>query len=446
MKKPIVAVVGKPNVGKSTLVNRLVGKRLAIVDDLPGVTRDRKYYDVDWQGRKFTLIDTGGLDPTSNQRMLFLIRKQVEIAIEEADLIILALDGKNSLDETDRNIAQKIRKCGKPYLLVVNKIDGNYLNLYNNENILQAYQLALGDPIPISSMHGLNVTQLLDFIVESIPLEQKEDIEEEVINIAIVGRPNVGKSSLVNKILGEDRLIVDENAGTTRDSIEVYIEKDEEYFNFIDTAGIRKKRAVFQAVEKYSIARAIKSIEEADIVLLIMDALEGLTDQDKKIIALIEKYGKGGIILINKCDLVDFDEEKKVAYQNYIRENISFGSYFPIGFVSAFTGKGIIEMFSLIKNVSSEYHRWISTENLNRLALKVVSKYQPPAKRGKSLKFFYVTQIRSKPPSFLFFVNYANIITNNYKKYIVSQFRDELGFLGTPIRIFVRKREGNRLS
>lgn len=442
MRKPLVVIIGKPNVGKSTLVNRLIGKKLAIVDDLPGVTRDRKYYEVNWQGKEFVLIDTGGLDTLSNEHMLSLIRRQVEIAIEEADLIILVTDGKNGLDETDKNIAQKIRRCQKPHLLVVNKIDGNYLNLYNNENVLQAYQLALGDPIPVSSMHGLNINQLLNTIGKNIPFKLKEDIEEEKIKIAIIGRPNVGKSSFLNKILGEDRLIVDEKAGTTRDSIEVLIKKDEEYFNFIDTAGIRKKKAISQAVEKYSVARSIRSIEEADIVLLLIDVLEGLTDQDKKIIALIEKYGRGGIILVNKCDLVNLDEARKAAYQNYIKKNISFGDYFPIEFVSALTGNGIPETFDLIRRVSSEYHRWISTGNLNRLILKVFSKYQPPAKRGKSLKFFYATQVKSKPPSFLFFVNYVNIITDNYKKYIISQIRKELGFSGIPIKILVRKREG----
>lgn len=441
MKKPVVAVIGKPNVGKSTLVNRLVGKRLAIVDDLPGVTRDRKYFDIDWQEREFVLIDTGGLDPLSNERMLSLIRKQAEIAIEEADLIVFVLDGKSDLDETDKNIAEKIRKSRKPCLLVVNKVDGNYLHLHGNENILQTYQLALGDPMPISSMHGLNITALLDSIVESIPFKQKEDAEKEVVNIAIIGRPNVGKSSLLNKILGEERLIVDEKAGTTRDSIEVCIEKDGENFNFIDTAGIRKKRVISQAVERYSVARAIKSIEEADVVLLLIDVLEGLTDQDKKIIALIEKYGRGGVILVNKCDLVELDEAKKVAYQNYIKENVSFVNYFPIEFVSALTGYGLLKMFDLIKNVSSEYHRWISTGNLNRLVLKAFSKYQPPAKRGKNLRVFYTTQIKSKPPSFLLFVNYPNIMTDSYKKYLISQIRKELGFSGIPIRIFVRKRE-----
>lgn len=441
MKKPVVVVIGKPNVGKSTLINRLVGKRLAIVDDLPGVTRDRKYFDVNWQEREFILIDTGGLDPLSNQRMLSLIRKQVEIAIEEADLIVLVLDGKSGLDETDKNIAEKIRQSRKSHLLVVNKIDGDYLHLHNNENILQAYQLALGDPIPISSMHGLNITQLLDSIVKNIPFRQEEEMEKEVINIAIVGRPNVGKSSLLNKILGEERLIVDEKAGTTRDSIEVGIEKNGEHFNFIDTAGIRRKRTISQAVERYSVARAIKSIEEADVVLLLIDVLEGLADQDKKIIALIEKYGRGGIILVNKCDLADLDEVKKVAYQNYIKENISFVNYFPIEFISALNGYGLLKMFDLIKNVSSEYHRWVSTGNLNRLVLKAFSKCQPPAKGGKNLKVFYTTQVKSKPPSFLLFVNYPHIMTDNYKKYLISQIRKELGFSGTPIRIFVRERE-----
>ncbi|MBU0599516.1 ribosome biogenesis GTPase Der [bacterium] len=438
MKKPIVTVVGKPNVGKSTLVNRLVGKSVAIVDNLPGVTRDRKYFEVNWQGKEFTLIDTGGLDLLSKERMLSLIRRQVEVAIAEANLIIFVIDGRNSLDETDKNIAEKIRKSKKPYLLVVNKIDSNYANLHQHEHFLQVYQLALNEPIPISSLHGLNIDQLLDKVIKNIP-SQKEDPKKELINIAIVGRPNVGKSSLLNKILGEERVIVDQEPGTTRDSIEVCVERNKEYFNFIDTAGIRKKRNIILTVEKYSSAKAIESIKKADVVLLIIDITAGLADQDKKILTLMEKYGCGGIILVNKCDLVDLDEPKMIAYQDYLRRNISFGDYLPIAFISAFTGKGLLEIFDLTKKVFNEYDRWISTGNLNRIVSKVFFKYQPPIKKGKSLKIYYTTQLKSKPPSFLFFVNHPEMVTDSYRKYLVSQIRKELGSLGTPIKILVRK-------
>ncbi len=456
---PVVAIVGRPNVGKSTLFNRLIRSKKAIVDATPGVTRDRNYGDVFWQGNRFRLIDTGGIGYPADSSMrlasmLDFIRKQAEAAISEADLILFLCDGKQGLLWEDREVARLLWKTQKNTLLVINKID----ELAGNEvcpiELLFSdfYKLGVGEPTPISAAHGLNVDILLDKILPLILPYQSEPKEEGIqeispISVAIVGKPNVGKSSILNAILGQERVIVDNVPGTTRDAIDTLFEKGNTQFVFIDTAGIRKKSKVTESLEYYSVLKAIKSIERASVVLLIIDAVEKVSVQDKKIVAYMEKTGCAGIIIVNKWDLVLAKRQASVKpallmdqYKAYIQDKIPYLSHFPIMFTSAITKEGIGRLLSLIEKVSKEHKKWVSTSALNAAIKLVYSQRKPPSSKGKNLKIYYATQVKTSPPTFLLFVNHPSAISTSYMKYLQNRIRSELRLSATPIQIKLRKR------
>ncbi|MFH1563455.1 MAG: ribosome biogenesis GTPase Der [Nitrospirota bacterium] len=456
-KLPVVAIVGRPNVGKSTLFNRLTLSRKAIVDATPGVTRDRNYGDVSWAGNKFILIDTGGIGYPLEEKMLDLIKKQAEAAVSEADLVIFLCDGKQGLLWEDREVARLLLKAQKNTLLVVNKTD----NLAGQEaciveaSLSDFYKLGMGEPIPISAVHGLNVDTLLDKILTLISLYQPEEriLSQEItpIPVAIVGKPNVGKSSILNAILGQERVIVDDVPGTTRDAIDTLFEKGSTQFLFIDTAGIRKKNKVTESLEYYSVLRAIKSIERASVVLLVIDAIEKISTQDKKIVAYMEKTGCAGIIIVNKWDLVTAKKhQERLAslkpallmdeYKDYIQDKIPYISYFPTIFTSCLTKEGLGRLLSLIEKVSKEHKKWVSTSTLNEAIKLVYSKRNPPNLKGKGLKIYYATQVKTSPPTFLLFVNHPAAMTTSYMKYLQNRIRIELGLSATPIQIRVRQR------
>lgn len=437
MKAGFVAIVGRPNVGKSTLFNRLICSKKAIVDSTPGVTRDKNYGEVDWQGTKFKIIDTGGIGYPLEEKWLVLIKKQVESAIEEADLIIFLCDGKDGLTWQDTDIAQRLLKTQKNTLLVINKID----NEFREETLADFYRLGLDTPIPISAMHGKNIDILLDKIITHILPYQPEEEQILPISVAIVGKPNVGKSSILNAILGEERVIVDELPGTTRDAIDTLFKKGNRQFLFIDTAGIRKKNKVKESIEYYSVVRAIKSINKADVVLLVVDAIEGISTQDKKIVEYMETAGCAGIIIINKWDLVrDKTVQNRDEYKKYIQQRLPYLTYFPTIFTSTITKAGITKLLGLIEQVGQEYKKWISTSLLNDIIHSAYSKVKPPCIKGKSLKIYYSTQIKTSPPTFLIFVNQSGLISNSYLKYLQHQIRKGLKLKSTPIQIKIKTR------
>lgn len=455
-KPPVVAIVGRPNVGKSTLFNRLIRSKKAIVDSTPGVTRDRNYGEVFWQGKRFILIDTGGIGYPLKGLMPNSIRKQAEFAIGEADLILFLCDGRQGLLWEDREVARLLLKAQKNTLLVVNKID----NLVGQEACLvdaslsDFYKLGMGEPNPISAGHGLNVDILLDKILTLIlPYQSQEERIQEIspISVAIVGKPNVGKSSILNAILGQERVIVDAVPGTTRDAIDTLFEKGNTQFLFIDTAGIRKKSKVTQPLEYYSVLRVIKSIERASVVLLVIDTKEKVSTQDKKIVAYMEKTGCAGIIIVNKWDLVTDKKRQKEAclvetrlvmeeYKEYIQDKIPYLNYFPTIFTSALTKEGIGRLLSLIEKVYKEHKKWVATSTLNEVIKLVYSQRKPPSLKGKGLKIYYATQVKTSPPTFLLFVNHPTAITTSYMKYLQNQIRAELGLNNSPIQIKVRQR------
>lgn len=435
MKKTVVAIVGRPNVGKSTLFNRLIGSRKAIVDSTPGVTRDRNYGEVDWAGIKFTVIDTGGL--CYPLELADLIKKQVEVAIREADLILFLCDGKEGLTWQDTEIAHLLLKTQKNLLLVINKID----DLNREEELGDFYRLGLGNFISISAAHGKNIDTLLDQIITYISPYQVEEGKNSPLSVAIIGKPNVGKSSILNVILGEERAIVDDVPGTTRDAIDTLFEKDDQQFLFIDTAGIRKKSKIVKALEYYSLVRAIKSIKRADVVLLVIDALEGISTQDKKIVQHMETAGCAGIIVINKWDLVkNKNRELREEYKRHIQQKIPYIRYFPIVFTSAMMKEGISRLLKLIAQVGQEHKRWVSTSSLNNIVNSVYAKRTSPSVKGKNLKIYYSTQIKTSPPTFIIFVNHPKLITPPYMKYLEHQIQKLLGLELTPIQIKLKKR------
>jgi len=437
MNKPVVAIIGRPNVGKSTLFNRLIRSRKAIVDDTPGVTRDRNYGDVNWEGIEFKLIDTGGLGYPLEGKLSDLIKKQVEVAIQEADLILFLCDGKEGLTWQDTDVARLLLKTQKNLLLVINKID----DLLREETLADFYRLGLGDFISISALHGKNIDTLLDKIITYIAPYQVGESQELPLSVAIVGKPNVGKSSILNTILEEERVIVDDLPGTTRDAIDTLFEKGNRQFLFIDTAGIRKKSKIEKALEYSSLVRALQSIEKAEVVLLVIDALEGISTQDKKIAQKMETAGCAGIMVINKWDLVGNKNRKtREEYKNYLQQRIPYLSYFPTIFTSAITKEGIGKLLRVIEQVGGEHKRWVSTSTLNNTVNLVYSKRKPPAIRGKDLKIYYSTQIKTSPPTFLLFVNHPGLITSAYMKYLQSNIRKLLGLKLTPIQIKLKKR------
>lgn len=439
MSKPLVAIVGRPNVGKSTLFNRIVGGLVAIVENTPGVTRDRLYFDAEWTGRKFTLIDTGGLEfkdkttPLSSK-----MKQQAEIAVEEADVVLFILDSKTKVTPDDEQIARYLRQAGKPVILVVNKVE----HFDNFESEAYEYlSLGYGDPVPVSAVHGMNIGDLLDAVVSQFPDEQQEDIDPDIIKIAVIGRPNVGKSSIVNKLLGEERVIVSNIPGTTRDAIDTPFTYEERKYILIDTAGIRRKKKIAELTENYSVIRSLRAVDRSDIVLMVLDATEGVTEQDKRIVGYAHEKGKGIILIINKWDLIEKDEKTINKFEKEIREELAFVDYAPTQFISAKTGQRINKIMDLVEFVAEQTSRRILTSTLNSLLREWVHFNPPPSDKGKRLKILYATQLSVQPPTFIFFVNDPELVHFSYRRYLENQLRKNFGFEGSPLRLIMRKRE-----
>lgn len=435
-KKPIVAIVGRPNVGKSTFVNRLVGARESIVDDMPGVTRDRIYFDVEWLHRHFTVIDTGGIIPGDEEEIMLSIYDQAQIACDEADKIIFLVDAKDGVQPADQDIANILRRTDKPVFLVVNKVDSTA----QVTMLSDFYSLAIGEPMAISALHGSGgVGDLLDVLTEGF--EAEDEIEEEnTIKIAIVGRPNAGKSSIINALLNEDRVIVSDVSGTTRDSIDSRIAYKEKDFVIVDTAGIRKKAKVDWGIEKFAVDRAIRSIRECDVAILVIDANEGISDQDKKISAIITEAGKGIIIAVNKWDLVEKDNHTMVQFEKKMAQDIPFLQYAPTIFISAVTKQRLNQIFDKSMEVYAQATKRVSTGILNKIIGEAYAMNPPSTVKNKRLKILYSTQINTQPPTFVLFTNNGDLMKDHYKRYIEKKLRDAFGFFGTPIRIALRER------
>lgn len=437
MSKPIVAIIGKPNVGKSTFFNYLAGSRISIVQDTPGVTRDRIYADTNWRGRNFTLVDTGGIEPESDDIILSQMREQANLAISMADVIIFLTDIRQGVTAADSEIAVMLKKSGKPVVLVCNKAD-NFEK--DREEIYEFYNLGLGDPYPISASNALGLGDVLDKIYESFPEKTLDEDEDDVIKVAVIGKPNVGKSSLINKILGENRAIVSNIAGTTRDAIDSKFENEKGKYILIDTAGVRRKSKVKESIEKFSIMRTLLAIERADVCLMMIDALEGVTDQDAKIAGEAHEAGKGVIIVVNKWDEYEKETGTLERYKKEIYAKLSYLSYAPIIFISAKTGQRVNKLFDLINHVNEQNSMRISTSVLNQVINEAISIVQPPTDKGKRLKIFYGTQASTKPPTFIIFVNNKELFHFSYERYLVNQIRKEFGLEGTPVRIIVREK------
>ncbi len=437
MAKPIVALIGRPNVGKSTFFNYIIGERKSIVEDTPGVTRDRIYADSEWNGRKFTLIDTGGIEADSKEEIPSQMRKQAEIAIEMADVIIFLTDIKQGVTADDYAVAEMLRKARKPIILVCNKADriGD-----TPDELYEFYNLGLGDPLPMSSKNELGAGDVLDAIVDKFPNVEETNEDEEYIHVAVIGKPNAGKSSLINKILGEERLIVSNIAGTTRDSIDTKFENNDGKYVFIDTAGIRRKSKIEEDIEKYSIIRALASIEKADVCVLVIDATEGVTDQDTKIAGEAHEAGKGVIILVNKWDAVEKETGSLENYKKDVYTKLAYLTYAPILFVSAKTGQRIDKLFPLINSVNEQNAMRVKTSALNDVMNEAVTLVQPPSDKGRRLKIYYATQASVRPPTFIVFCNSEKLFHFSYKRYIENQLRKNFGFEGTPIRIIIREK------
>ena len=436
--KPVVAVVGRPNVGKSTLFNKITGKRISIVEDTPGITRDRIYADAEWCGRGFTLVDTGGIEPAGTDEILVQMRNQAELAIDMADVIVFMVNVNDGMTASDKDVAAMLRKCGRPVLLVCNKVDRPGeppMEMY------EFYNLGIGDPIAISSIHGMGVGDLLDEIVALLPEEDVEEEEEDVIKVAIVGKPNAGKSSLVNKILGENRVIVSNVAGTTRDAIDSTYEKDGQKYVLIDTAGMRKRGKINENVERYSVVRALSAVDRADVCLIMVDATEGITEQDTKIAGYVHEAGKASIIVVNKWDIVEKETNTMKNFKNRVKEQFNFMMYAPSMFISAKTGQRVDDLFAQIKSVLAENTKRISTGVLNDVINEAIAMVQPPSDKGKRLKIYYATQASTKPPTFILFVNNAELAHYSYIRYLENQLRAKFGFEGTPVRFIVREKK-----
>ena len=437
MSKHYVAIVGRPNVGKSMLFNKLTGQRTAIVEDTPGVTRDRIYGKCEWNGRSFELIDTGGIEPSTNSEMLQFMRRQAEIAIETAEVIIMVTDVKVGVTAADMEVANLLKRSRKPVVVAVNKCDA--VGPMNPE-VFEFYDLGLGDPVETSAIHGHGTGDLLDFITEHLSPDDGEDEDDEVVKVAIVGKPNVGKSSLLNRILGVERVIVSDEAGTTRDAIDSYFENEHGKYLFIDTAGMRRKSKVDDAIEKYSNMRSIAAIDRADVVLILIDANEGVTEQDTKIAGLAHEAGKASILVINKWDLVDKDTHTMDKMTEEIRQGLSYMPYAPILFISAKTGQRVDRLYELINYVNEQAALRVTTGMLNSLLADATARVQPPTDKGRRLKIFYATQAGVKPPHFIFFCNDARLFHFSYQRYLENQIRAVFGLEGTPVKITVRQR------
>lgn len=438
MAKTVLAIVGRPNVGKSTLFNKLAGERVSIVEDIPGITRDRIYFDTEWNGRPITVIDTGGIEPKTDDIILSKMKMQAELAIETADVIAFVCDVRAGLTAADRDIAVMLIKSGKPVVLCVNKIDsiGSLPMEY-----YEFYELGFdGDPIALSSLHGTGTGDLLDRVLELAPNDGEEEEEDYSIKVAVIGKPNAGKSSIINKILGEDRVIVSDIPGTTRDAIDTKVENEYGKYTFIDTAGIRRQKKVIDRVEKYSVLRSHSAVERADVCLIMIDATAGITEQDEKIAGLSHEAGKAAIIVVNKWDLVEKDNSSVKKFTDNIREALAYMPYAPIIFVSAKTGQRVDKLFERINYVNEQACMRISTGMLNDVLNDAVSRVQPPTDKGKRLKIYYMTQVSTKPPTFVIFVNDAELFHFSYQRYIENKLREVFGFSGTPIRIVVRQK------
>lgn len=437
MGKPIVAIIGKPNVGKSTFFNYIVGSRISIVEDTPGVTRDRVYAETNWRGRNFTVVDTAGIEPEKDDIIISQMREQAKIAVEIADVIIFLTDIKQGVTAADQEIALMLKKSKKPVVLVCNKAD----NMSRDKNeIYEFYNLGIGEPYPISAANALGIGDVLDAIYENFPQKQDDEDEDNRIRVAVIGKPNVGKSSLINKILGENRTIVSSIAGTTRDAIDTEYENKYGKYTLIDTAGIRRKSKVTESIEKFSIMRTLLAIERADVCLMMIDALDGVSEQDAKIAGEAHEAGKGIIIVINKWDEYEKETGTLEKYKKEVYNKLSYLSYAPIIFISAKTGQRVDKLFTMINNVAEQNSMRISTSVLNQVINEAIALVQPPTDKGRRLKILYATQVSTKPPTFVVFVNNKELFHFSYERYLVNQIRKEFGLEGTPIRMIVRER------
>ena len=435
MSKPIIAIVGRPNVGKSMLFNKIIGRRLSIVEDTPGVTRDRIYGESDWRGRKFTLIDTGGIEPRTDNQILAFMRSQAQIAIDNATVIVFLCDIKTGMTASDQEVAAMLQRCGKPVVLAVNKVDQG-----QSPDIYEFYNLGLGDPIAVSAVHGHGTGDLLDACVQYFPPEDEEEEEDDAIKVAVIGKPNAGKSSLVNKILGEERVIVSNVAGTTRDAIDSRFTNDKGSFVFIDTAGMRKKSKIEEDIEKYSVLRATMAIDRADVCLIMIDATEGVTEQDTKVAGMAHEAGKASIIVVNKWDLVEKDDKTMARMTEDIRRDLAYMTYAPILFISAKTGQRVDKLFDMIDYVSNQATFRVTTGMLNTVLADAQTRVQPPTDKGRRLKIYYMTQVGVKPPHFVVFCNDRRLFHFSYQRYLENCIRSTFGLEGTPIILSIREK------
>ncbi|MDD6269449.1 MAG: ribosome biogenesis GTPase Der [Oscillospiraceae bacterium] len=440
MALPVVAVVGRPNVGKSTLFNKMIGKRLSIVEDTPGVTRDRIYSKCEWRNRQFMVVDTGGIEPNTADIILAQMRRQAELAIENADVIILVTDIRCGVTADDSDVAAMLQKSGKPIVLAVNKCDSigePPIELY------EFYNLGLGDPFPISAAHGHGTGDMLDAVLDLLPSEEELEDDDEAIKVAIIGKPNAGKSSLVNKIAGEERVIVSDIAGTTRDATDTTVENEHGKFVFIDTAGIRRKSKVTEKIEHFSVLRAYMAVDRADVCLILIDAVEGFTEQDSKVAGYAHEQGKASIVVVNKWDLIEKDNTTMNEYMTKLQNDFSFMSYVPFIFISAKTGQRVHKLYEMIDMVYQQNQMRVSTGKLNDVLAYATTRVQPPSDKGRRLKIYYITQPSTKPPTFVIFVNRADLFHFSYQRYIENQIRSAFGLTGTPVRFIVRERDKN---
>ena len=441
MALPVVAVVGRPNVGKSTLFNRLIGQRLSIVDDTPGVTRDRIYSKCEWAGREFMLVDTGGIEPASDDKILVQMRRQAQVAIDSASVIILVTDLRCGVTASDYDVASMLQKCGKPIVLCVNKCDrvGD-----TDPDFYEFYNLGLGDPIEVSSVHGYGTGDLLDKVVESLPEAVPGEGEDDTVKVAVIGKPNVGKSSIINAVSGQERAIVTDIAGTTRDSTDTLVENSYGKYTFIDTAGIRRKSKVYENIEHYSVLRSYMAVDRADVAVIVIDATVGFTEQDSKVAGYAHEQGKGCVVAVNKWDVVEKDTDTMNKFTDELKKNLGFMDYVPFVFISAKTGQRLNKLFELVNTVHANYCLRISTGRLNDILSYATERVQPPSDKGRRLKIYYMTQPSTSPPTFVVFVNSSELFHFSYRRYLENQIREVFGGLeGTPIRFIVRERDSS---
>ena len=438
MSKPVVAIVGRPNVGKSTLFNVLAGEMISIVKDTPGVTRDRIYANVTWLDREFTMIDTGGIEPDSRDIILSQMREQAQIAIDTADVIIFLTDVKQGLVDSDSKVADMLRRSGKPVVLVVNKVDSfdKYM-----ADVYEFYNVGIGDPFPVSAASRLGIGDMLDEVIKYFPEATEDEDEDERPRIAIVGKPNVGKSSIINKLLGENRVIVSDIAGTTRDAIDTEIKHNGKEYVFIDTAGLRRKNKIKEEIERYSIIRTVTAVERADVVLMVIDATEGVTEQDAKIAGIAHERGKGIIIVVNKWDAIEKNDKTMNEFEKSVRNTLSYMPYAEIMYVSAMTGQRMMKLYDMIDMVMENQTLRIATGVLNEIMTEAVAMQQPPSDKGKRLKLYYITQVSVKPPTFVIFVNDKELMHFSYTRYLENKIREAFGFRGTSLKFIIRERK-----